>query len=420
MSRIVKALTEAARKMAAGDLSARTRLAGQDEVAELGRALDRLAGSLFTALEELRAERDLHSSILNSMQEGVLVLDRDGRVLLHNRALHDMLNLSDDAVGRPVENVIHHAGLLGALQKSGEAALGEIDLGLPRGKEPADPEAEPGPTRPARLLVRAAPLPRTLPDETAAQLAVFVDVTDLRRLESVRKDFVANASHELRTPVAAIRSAAETLRGALIADPAAVPQFLDIIERNSERLQDLVSDLLDLSRIESRQFALRLEAVEVQPLVEQLLPPFLERADKRGVRLRHTLPPELPPVRADRRALEQVLGNLVDNGVKYVGEGAEVRLWARTERSEVCLMVEDTGPGIEPRHLPRLFERFYRVDAGRSRGLGGTGLGLAIVKHLVEAMEGTVSVESTVGKGTRFTVWLPRAGVTPEGQRKLE
>ena len=247
-----------------------------------------------------------------------------------------------------------------------------------------------------------------LPGDPGGVLAVFVDVTELRRLESVRRDFVANASHELRTPVAAVRSAAETLRSAA-SDPAAAARFSDIIERNAERLERLIADLLELSRIESREFQLSPEPLEIAPVVHHVLSLHRHRAEQKRIELATEFAAGLPSARADRRALEQVFGNLVDNALKYCPEGARVTVRVSPENSTLRVAVADTGPGIDPKHLPRLFERFYRVDAGRSRELGGTGLGLSIVKHLVVAMGGTVGVESAPGQGTTFTFTLPRA-----------
>ncbi len=243
--------------------------------------------------------------------------------------------------------------------------------------------------KPRRLLVRVVPLA----GEPGGLLAVFVDVTDIRRLESMRKDFVANASHELRTPVTAVRSAAETLRFAMESDPESATHFLDIIERNAERLQRLVEDLLDLSRIESREFKLTFEDEDLAELATQVLGLFRERAEKKQIRLSADVPANFPLVRVDRRAFEQVVTNLVDNALKYSPEKATVIVRAREEegrkgRKRVRVSVIDTGPGIEERHLPRLFERFYRVDTGRSRELGGTGLGLSIVKHLATRSAG--------------------------------
>jgi two-component system phosphate regulon sensor histidine kinase PhoR len=225
----------------------------------------------------------------------------------------------------------------------------------------------------------------------------------------VRRDFVANVSHELRTPVTAIRSAAETLQAGIPSEPRVLDQFIGIIARNAERLRDLVEDLLDLSRIESQKLKLTLEPLELCSVSAQVLSLFRERADRRRVELVNDAGASLPRVLADRRALEHIITNLVDNAVKYCAEGTRVVLRAEESDAEIKLVVADDGPGIEARHLPRLFERFYRVDAGRSRELGGTGLGLSIVKHLSESMGGGVSVTSAPGRGTTFTVSLKRA-----------
>jgi two-component system phosphate regulon sensor histidine kinase PhoR len=250
-------------------------------------------------------------------------------------------------------------------------------------------------------LVRAAPFPGS-----GGALAVFVDVTELRRLETIRRDFVANVSHELRTPVTAVRGAAETLHtGGITGEDA--QDFLEIIERNAERLQQLVQDLLDLARIESRELKLSLEPLELGAAVERAFELLRGRAEGKHIRLLVDAPEGPARVLGDRRALEQVLVNLLDNALKYCAEGAVVTVRTRSEGKLLRVSVEDNGPGIEPRHLPRLFERFYRVDAGRSRELGGTGLGLSIVKHLVEAMGGRVSVESTPGTGSSFAFTLP-------------
>ena len=391
-SRAVRALSTAARKMAEGDLSVRTRLTGHDELSELGRALDRLAQSLSATVGELQNQLNRLSGILTGMEEGVLVLDQDGRVALINPALREMLLLPADSVGKSLLELVRHAELkelLDAARRRGPVAR-EIDLaGL----------------KPRRLQVRAA----QLQTEGGGVFAVFVDVTEMRRLETMRRDFVANVSHELRTPVTAIRSAAETLAMAIARDPGSAETFVHIIDRNAERLHGLVEDLLDLSRIESREYRLNLEELDLQQVFDQVLSLFRERAAKREVTVRDELPQDVPQARADRRALEHVLTNLVDNAVKYSGAGSEVRLTARSEGSMIRVEVSDDGAGIDADHLPRLFERFYRVDTGRSRSVGGTGLGLSIVKHLVESMGGQVSVESQPGHGTAFRFTLPRA-----------
>jgi two-component system phosphate regulon sensor histidine kinase PhoR len=260
---------------------------------------------------------------------------------------------------------------------------------------------------PRRLLVRAAPLG---PRQDGA-FAVFVDVTEMRRLETLRRDFIANVSHELRTPVTAIRSAGETIRDIAINDTVALPRFVDIIVRNAERLGNLLDDILELSRIESRAVQLVTEPVDLANLLTQVAELFRERAERKGLTLQVATPATPIHAMGDRRALENVITNLIDNAVKYCGSGALVCATATDDQDKWRILIEDTGPGIDPVHLPRLFERFYRVDAGRSREIGGTGLGLSIVKHLVEAMGSQIRVESAPGVGSRFFFSLPRAVV---------
>jgi two-component system phosphate regulon sensor histidine kinase PhoR len=388
VTRLLRSLTDAARRMASGDLDVRTRVTGHEDVTELSTALDQLASSLSRAIEELRGERDVLTGIFDGMNEGVLLLDEEDRVRRVNRALRAMLLLQHDVIGRPLLEVVRHAELKQL-----------IDRVRTEGQSTA--EIEMSGIKPRRLLVNAAPL---LGDEQSI-LVVIADVTDARRLETMRRDFVANVSHELRTPVTAVRSAAETLEEAVTRDPEAAKRFVDIISRNADRLQRLIEDLLDLSRIESKEYKLTRENVELSAFVSHVVSLFRERADSRKVKLHIDVPQGIVAY-ADRRALEQVLANLVDNAVKYC-PAAEVRISAVLDGERARIQMKDTGPGIEHKHLPRVFERFYRVDAGRSRDLGGTGLGLSIVKNLVEAMGGTITVESTLGKGTSFHVSLP-------------
>jgi two-component system phosphate regulon sensor histidine kinase PhoR len=247
-----------------------------------------------------------------------------------------------------------------------------------------------------------------LSGEPRALVLVLFDVTEMRRLETIRRDFVANVSHELRTPIASVSSAAETLRMAMERDPKAATQFIDIIERNGRRLGDLVDDLLDLSKVEAKEFRLKPEAIDLAEMCEKTVAPFAERASSRHIRLAVDIPNTFPQASGDKSAFDRILTNLVDNALKYSPDGASVTISAREAGPKLQIVVSDTGPGIDQKHLPRLFERFYRVDPGRSRDMGGTGLGLSIVKHLVEAMEGEVSVESSLGKGSTFAFTLPR------------
>jgi two-component system phosphate regulon sensor histidine kinase PhoR len=258
-----------------------------------------------------------------------------------------------------------------------------------------------------------------LPGHEEQVFAVFVDVTEMRRLETLRRDFVANVSHELRTPVTAIRSAAETLQGGLPEDRVVLEQFIGIISRNAQRLHELVEDLLDLSRIESQKLKLDIQPLDLRIAFTRVLNTFQERAERRGVELVNDVGLLVPRVLADRRAMDHIVTNLVDNAVKYCGPRSKVVLRGEEHGNQVRILVQDDGPGIEARHLPRLFERFYRVDPGRSREIGGTGLGLSIVKHLAEAMGGTVSVDSTPGQGTTFVIVLKKAEGAPRAPRAV-
>ncbi|MDI1434748.1 HAMP domain-containing sensor histidine kinase [Polyangium sorediatum] len=404
LTRPVRSLTEAALAMAGGNLAIHAPAQGTDETAQLGRALNRLSSELLAAIEELRDERDLLASILDGMNEGVLVTDGDARIVLANRALRGMTLVGEGTIGKSVIEVIRNASLQEALDRAAagsEAVMREVELSglLPR-----------------KLLVRVSKLPtRKDRDRQTTNdrglIAVFHDVTDLRRLETIRTDFVANVSHELRTPVTAISTAAETLLAGALAEPEEAAEFVDVIDRHAKRLRQLVDDLLDLSKIESKNYRLKLVEQDVIPAVTHVTRLLEEAARRRKVELRVERPEGPLPARIDRRAMEQVLMNLCDNATKYAGEGAHVVLAAGPKAGGgVEIRVKDDGPGIPPAHLGRIFERFYRVDAGRSRDLGGTGLGLSIVKHLVELMNGTIDVESELGKGSTFTVRLPPTG----------
>ena len=387
--------------MAEGDLAAR---AGSHRGGRVrrARACARPTGARpVETLGELRTERDLLVGILAGMQEGVLLLDRKVKWRSPIPALREMLLLGATPSANHRSRVMRHAELKELIRPGEEVGRARIaSRSTSRG------------LKPRRLLVRAAPLD----GEQGGLFAVFVDVTEMRRLESLRRDFVANVSHELRTPVTAIRSAAETLESAV--EPrsrAATVNSSTSSNATRSGCSSLVEDLLDLSRIESRELRLELEpSLGAQPSTTTCRACSASAPTRSACSSCSTCPTICPPVRADRRALEHVLTNLVDNAVKYCGPASTVELGASRgvgegSRSSSSIPVRES----KQRHLPRLFERFYRVDAGRSRELGGTGLGLSIVKHLVEAMSGNVGVERTPGAGTTFNVSLRRAERNP-------
>ena len=394
----IRAMTLTAESIAAGDLAARVHGDSEGDIGRLGDALNHVAKDLSGSLAALRVERDLLAGILDGMGEGVLLVGRDERIVLANQALRAMARIGDDAVGRLVLEAIRNAALKEALDDARA------------GGEPVAREIELGRVPPRRLLVRASRLPaQDGSSKPRGVIAVFHDVTDLRRLETIRTDFVANVSHELRTPVTAISIAAETLLGGALADPADAAEFVGVIDRHALRLRHLVDDLLDLSKLEAKGYRLALADLDLGVVVAHTAALLEEPARRR--RMTVTIEPMADlKIHADRRAVEQVVMNLLENAIKYAGEGAHVALRATMREGHVELAVADDGVGIPAAHLGRLFERFYRVDAGRSRELGGTGLGLSIVKHLVELMGGSIHVESEPARGACFTIRFQPAG----------
>ena len=360
-------------------LQDRARLRGR--ILHLERELAELAARR-TEAEERLAEARL---VLEAMPEGVVLFDPTGRAILTNPAAATLL-------GRPPQTI--EALLPLDLREAVRAVRTE--------REPRATELEVGAS--ART-VRADAVPAA---EDGSVLLVLRDVTEARRLEAVRRDFVANASHELKTPVASIRAAAETLRTVAGEDPEAVAAFAERIEREAVRLSRIVSDLLDLSRLETGGEA-EGEEVRLDVLVREEVERVRAAAEEAGLTLALELEP-VPPVRGSARDLALMARNLLDNAVAYTRPGGRVDVAVRAEGGEVVLTVADTGIGIPSRDLDRIFERFYRVDRARSRETGGTGLGLSIVRHVVENHRGMVRVRSELGRGSTFEVRLPAAG----------
>ncbi len=331
------------------------------------------------------------TAVLDGMAEGVWITAEDGIVIEHNTALKDLLYTARELVGhRPRDLFPNSPELQQATEKAcREGVASRIELNVEG-------------VKPTVLSVHVSPLGR----EQGGSSAVFFDVSELRRLEKVRKDFVANVSHELRTPITAIRGYAETLQSGAINDAVAAPKMVDIIHRQSERLTELVEDLLELSRIEARQIQLEEVAVELLDATQRAFEAVRPKSAPRNTSLSTSVPAGLK-VLGDKRAIEQIMLNLVDNAVKYTRPGGRVEVSAERRGDTIQIRVKDDGPGIEARHLSRVFERFYRVDKGRSRDMGGTGLGLSIVKNLANFMKGDVRVESAPGQGSSFFVELP-------------
>ncbi|MGH7636203.1 MAG: ATP-binding protein [Gemmatimonadaceae bacterium] len=384
VSRPVTQLRDVTAAIAAGDLTKRPVLSAPGEVGELSLAIQKMSEQLSSRLQALQDEDELLGALVEALDEGVVAVDRHRRVIRINRSGRQLLDARAD-VPFSVDLLPRERPLAEALAS---ALKGEV--------------VERVETRLGRRTVALTARPLGV---GGAVLALF-DLTSLRRLETVRRDFVANVSHELKTPLTAIRGFAETLSTELSAD-AHHAQFAGTIRANAERMQHLIDDLLDLSRIESGGWVPTPARIDVAAAAEEAAAPYRDDAGKRGSRLVISIHPSATFLQADPVAVRQALSNLIENAVRHTPSGGTITIFSGVEDGSVVLGVRDTGAGIPREHLPRVFERFYRVDPARSRAAGGTGLGLAIVKHLVEAHGGHVRAESEVGRGTTVSLVFP-------------
>lgn len=356
-----------------------------DEMRQLAEWVNFLAEDAERSHQALARERVLLSAVAEGLTQGVIAVDGDRKIELLNDAARSMLAVTSSPVGEPLIDFVRVPQLFDLLA-SDESATAEAQL--PSG---------------IRALIRVA---RKWGGE--GRVLLLEDVTAMRRLETVRRDFVANVSHELRTPVAVIRANAETLLAGAKDDPAMAQRLMDGLHRNAERLARILADLLDLSRLDAGQYRLDIGSVGVRAAIDQALSAVETQAGTRGVTVDVQIPEGLA-VRADPKALDQVLVNLIDNAVKYTRASGHVWVAAHAVDGAIRIDVRDDGPGIADRHRERIFERFYRADPSRTREAGGTGLGLSIAKHLAESMQGTVGVEPNAPQGSIFWLRLPAA-----------
>ena len=385
-SRALTSLVQSARAVVTGKLGRRLPISSSDEVATIAGSFNQLAEELEGTVRSLAEERERLEAILEDMSEGVLTVDANRRVTLANRSAIALLRPSAPPQNRDLLETVRSPQLVELIvaTEGGDGAVAEMEIVLPSRRT---------------VVARATPLRRT-----GGVVVVMHDVTEMRRLEAVRRDFVANVSHELRTPVSIVRANAETLLDALdFSGQKEARDFLTAIHRNAERLSALIADLLDLSRIEAGRYELELGPCTVREHAQRAVDAVDAVARERHLGIVVSVPGDIRAL-ADGRALEHVLGNLLDNAVKYTQPGGHVVVAAELRDSAVRITVTDDGPGIELRHRHRIFERFYRADPGRSREMGGTGLGLSIVKHLAAAMGGEVGVEPANPRGSTF--WL--------------
>ncbi|MEW6614939.1 MAG: two-component system histidine kinase PnpS [Thermodesulfobacteriota bacterium] len=400
MGKPLTQMTLAARKMARGDFSELIRTDSKDEIGDLARSFNTMSIELQNKIETLTKQIGEKQAILSGMVEGVVAIDRDRRVMLFNSAAEEIFDIpSSKALGRFHWEVIRHSSLNPLFQEV-------LETGAPKMEEII---LQYGGERILRVQAAA------IPDEEGnpwAMVAVFHDITQIRDLERVRKEFVANVSHELRTPLTSIKGFVETLRNGTVSDPEKSLRFLEIIEKHTERLNRLITDLLNLSQIESGKIGMNLKPVYLVDVVSRVISNFKEIAEQKGQNIKMNIPSALPHVLADEGRIETVMENLIDNAVKYTPDHGEITISAFDKDDGIQIEIADTGMGIPPKDLPRIFERFYRVDKARSRELGGTGLGLSIAKHIIEAHGGNVGAESEVGKGSRFIFNLSKSPLT--------
>ncbi len=384
----LKRIVNFAGRVSEGDLTARIAEDSDDEIAQVAAALDKTARVLeknFSVLQESRVQLE---ALLNSMNDGVIAVSAELKVLWANHAMADLVH-QPVRVGTPVIELVRHPDFLNALQaalnsRRRESAIVPALLGL------------------KAFSVTAEPLP------DGGVVSVLHDISEIERTEKTRRDFIANVSHELRTPLTSIRGYAETLLDSEEPVNGNTHEFLQIIRRNAERMGRLTEDLLVLARVESGEEKLDLQPYLPKRMLDESASALQESARTAGVEISIDQAPEIP-VMADAYAIQQVLANLISNALRYAQSGKKIVLGAKEQRNHVEFFVQDSGPGIPSEHLPRIFERFYRVDKARSRETGGTGLGLAIVKHIVLNHGGTVRVESAVGHGSTFFFTLTKA-----------
>jgi two-component system phosphate regulon sensor histidine kinase PhoR len=384
----IRLLKQYADRAAGGDFTLLEKDHGRDELAELASAFGGTVAQLGQSIHTLTDERNRSAAILGSMVEGVAVVAGDERILYCNAAFEQILELPDgSSQGKKLVEALRQVELVAAVRQvlpGGEEVSGEVEVGTVRRRN---------------FSVTAAPV-----KAAGANSAVLVlhDITELRRLERVRRDFVANVSHEFKTPLTAIQGFAETLLGGALDDTANRARFVEIIRDHARRLARLTDDLLKLSRIEAGKMELELRPIRVQALVNGCVETARFKAEAKGLRIDVHLPDGIPPVRGDGAQLGEVLQNLLDNALQYTLPGGQIDVSASANGQGITFTVADTGIGIPESELERIFERFYRVDAARSREAGGTGLGLAIARHIVDAHGGRLWVESAVGQGSRF------------------
>lgn len=393
----VRELTAVVNRIADGDIQARALARSNDEVGELMRSFDAMSDAVRNRIALLAEENDQFSTVLEKMADGVLITDDSSYVVFVNPAALRLLSTTErNALGRSFAGVVRHHQLIELwqrCQREEREQVAAVEVG--------------------RDLFLQAYVTPFVEAGLRSYLVILQDLTQVRRLQTIRRDFISNISHELRTPLASLRAVVETLQDGAVEDPALAHRFLGRAERETDTLTQMVEELLELSRIESGQVPFQMKPTAVADLILVPVERLRPQADRGGLQLVLDIPHGLPAVVADESRMQQVVANLLHNAIKFTPEGGEVRVHARLhdaapgQPAEVQFMVKDTGVGIPPSDLPRIFERFFKSDRARTRGRGGTGLGLAIARHIVQAHNGRIWATSKEGKGSKFYFTVP-------------
>ena len=394
LTRRIHQLKDAALRYRQGDFDLQVRMDSQDELRILADAMNQMAGSLKERIQDIETEKAKVATILENMTEGVIAVDKKKHVIIVNTGAEKIFGLSKrQMLGTSLIETVRNYALDQMMERvlwSAKIVTEEIELAHPEDKV---------------LRANAVGVQESQGD-LAAVLVVY-DITPIRRLERIRREFVANASHELKTPLTSLKGFIETLLGGAFKDEKRSESFLKMMESDAERLSRLIEDLLQLSKIESKEIALQKQNLNLKNELDPILEKFRPRLDEKNIRIEYQI--RQTQILADQDQLEQVLVNLLDNAIKFSPEGGLIRIGTESSDAQVRISVQDEGIGIPSRDIPRIFERFYRVDKARSRELGGTGLGLSIVKHIVERHGGEVLCESELGKGSKFIFTLEAA-----------
>ncbi|HUO78011.1 MAG TPA: ATP-binding protein [Thermodesulfovibrionales bacterium] len=392
ITKSIEEITAFSREVTTGHLGRRLFLKEKGEIGELAKNINDMAHEMKARLKQSEEERHKVEAILRNLSDGLMLVDTKGRILLCNEAVRKLFAIETEIEGSTVAESLRNAELMEVIDE------------VIREEGPVSHEISVAHPRELSLMITSTPFYAYSVNEKLSGVVITLhDITRLKHLEEMRKDFVANVSHEIKTPITAIKGFAETLLDGAIDDKENARKFLETIKNHSERLNSLVSDLLTLSRIEMGDIDLHKHNVNINNIIDTVFTTLRDKAEAKGLFLKKALPPEPFEISADRDKLIQVLLNLVDNGIKFSDEGG-VTVGMEKDGEHTILFVEDRGTGIPRKHLPRLGERFYRVDKARSRELGGTGLGLAIVKHLVKAHGWNMEIESTQGRGTKVKI----------------